>query len=777
LFLRITFYELLITEYWILITESAHQCSEEIAINNSNQNPRSFRRLVDLIAGVCVRAGGMTIIVNIFLIFVLIVLATLPLWRSAQVVVRNQYAASAVIGDSSSGKIVAIGCDEQRKVGHLLTEDGSIHFFDMDRGVEISRTAMPGLSPARISSVWQSLNGSGIGVGTSDGRVLIWANDFFQHDRPTLDSYAPVINLTKSFVLDPRGQPIRCLTLAGNAEGRMFVAGITADDRILTLMQRPRAASIHDREKTITRQQLPRPESRPSQVAVNDAFEDFFIATDNGSLFHYYFSSPTELSFDEFVKAGERGITTLGFLIGGRSLVAGDGNGFTSVYFSVPDAETKLGRRFRRIHQLPSVGGSVVVQAASARNRTYLAAGAGGELGLFFSTNERVLFHDRLTEAQVIAAVFAPKADGLLLLDANQTVYDVTLHNPHPEANWKAFFGKIWYEGHEHPEHLWQSSGGSDDYEVKLSLVPLIYGTIKGIFYAMLLALPLALGTALHISHFMDPRLRHLIKPAIEMMATLPSVVLGFLAALWLAPLLEKIFPSVLLMIGMLPSMVVLLAGLWILAGRFMPRLRWVAGKETLFILPLLAATMWLCLQFNGALQERLFAGDFKRWLFETAGIAYDQRNAFGVGIAMAFAVVPVIFGIAEEALSNVPARLTAASLALGATTWQTAVRIILPTASSGILAAIMIGFGRAAGETMIVLMATGNTPIIDFSIFNGFRTLSANIAVEMPEAPVGGTLFRALFLAALLLFLLTFLTNTIAETVRQRMREKYARL
>jgi phosphate transport system permease protein len=103
--------------------------------------------------------------------------------------------------------------------------------------------------------------------------------------------------------------------------------------------------------------------------------------------------------------------------------------------------------------------------------------------------------------------------------------------------------------------------------------------------------------------------------------------------------------------------------------------------------------------------------------------------------------------------------------------------RVILPTASPGIFSAIMIGFGRAVGETMIVLMATGNTPILDLNAFNGFRTLSANIAVEIPEAPLGGTLYRVLFLAALLLFLMTFVVNTGAELVRQRLRRKFAQL
>jgi len=139
--------------------------------------------------------------------------------------------------------------------------------------------------------------------------------------------------------------------------------------------------------------------------------------------------------------------------------------------------------------------------------------------------------------------------------------------------------------------------------------------------------------------------------------------------------------------------------------------------------------------------------------------------------------VIPIIFAIAEDAFSNVPRELVSGSLALGANRWQTVTRIVLPTASAGIFSAIMVGFGRAVGETMIVLMATGNTPILDWNPFNGFRTLSANIAVEIPEAPQFATLYRVLFLAALLLFVVTFAVNTAAELVRQRLRERYARL
>jgi phosphate transport system permease protein len=200
-------------------------------------------------------------------------------------------------------------------------------------------------------------------------------------------------------------------------------------------------------------------------------------------------------------------------------------------------------------------------------------------------------------------------------------------------------------------------------------------------------------------------------------------------------------------------------------------------GSEVILFVFALASGIWLCIALTQPFEALAFGGNFQGWLLEVTGLQYDQRNAVVVGLAMGFAVIPIIFAISEDAFSNVPTNLVAGSLALGADRWQTVTRVVLPTASPGIFSAIMIGFGRAIGETMIVLMATGNTPIMELNAFNGFRTLSANIAVEIPEAPVGGTLYRTLFLAGLLLFVLTFLVNTGAEIVRQRLRERYSQL
>jgi phosphate transport system permease protein len=246
-------------------------------------------------------------------------------------------------------------------------------------------------------------------------------------------------------------------------------------------------------------------------------------------------------------------------------------------------------------------------------------------------------------------------------------------------------------------------------------------------------------------------------------------------AGLYLAPLVDRHVVAILLMIVLLPAAGTSGVLFWHRLPRVARRLK--PGMELALTLPLLLLGAWASLRLAPLAERLLFAGDFRMWLQSALGLTYDQRNSLVVGMAMGFAVIPIIFTIADDAFSSVPSSLTAGSLALGASRWQTALRVVVPTASPGVFSAIMIGFGRAVGETMIVLMATGNTPVLDWSIFNGMRTLSANVAVEIPEAPYGGTLYRVLFLAAALLFTMTFAVNTLAEVIRQRLREKYRAL
>ena len=306
--------------------------------------------------------------------------------------------------------------------------------------------------------------------------------------------------------------------------------------------------------------------------------------------------------------------------------------------------------------------------------------------------------------------------------------------------------------------------------------MPLIFGTMKGTLYAMLFSIPLAIFGAVYTSQFTSAKFRKSIKPIIEVMASVPSVVIGFLIALWLAPIVERsLFPLIvgLFVIPLLFTVVMVVIQPFYRNRRFVNLL---SGYEFLLMLPVLFLGGWLAVHLAPSIEALLFNGNFKGWLYQDMGMRYDQRNCIIIAFGLGICVIPIIFSITEDAISNIPPSLTAASLALGASRWQTVWRVILPSASPGIFAAMIIGFGRAVGETMVVLMATGNTPIMDWSIFNGMRTLSANIAVEIPEAPLDGTLYRVLFLCATVLFSLTFILNTGAEIIREHLRKKYGR-
>ena len=292
----------------------------------------------------------------------------------------------------------------------------------------------------------------------------------------------------------------------------------------------------------------------------------------------------------------------------------------------------------------------------------------------------------------------------------------------------------------------------------------------------MVFAMPLAILGAVYTAYFMTPKMRSFVKPSVEVMAALPTVILGFLAGLWLAPLIERYLPGVFIATIAVPlSFIAASAAFQALPERIKYRLP--DGWEAALLIPLVIFGVWFSFLISPAIETAFFGGNMPAWISENLGLAYDQRNSLVVGMAIGFAVIPTIFSISEDAVFGVPKHLTTGSLALGATPWQTVIGVVLLTASPGIFSAVMIGLGRAVGETMIVLMATGNTPIMDLNIFQGFRALSANIAVEMPESEVDSTHYRILFLAALVLFAVTFVFNTVAEVVRQRLREKYSNL
>ena len=462
-------------------------------------------------------------------------------------------------------------------------------------------------------------------------------------------------------------------------------------------------------------------------------------------------------------------LTTYSMLLGRYSLLVGDATGNLTQWTLTTTAD---GTTLVPVRTMVFEDGIRHI-TPELRRKGYLVVDESGIGHLSYTTSERILAdYDFDVEPDVL--VFSPRGDRLTMLKGRGiSTFEIT--NPHPEISLSTLWRKIWYEGYEQPVFSWQSSAADTDFEAKFSLTPLLFGTLKAAFYAMLFAIPLAVMGAIYTADFMDPKMRAWVKPSIEIMAALPTVILGFIAGLWFAPILEAHLTSILLCILVIPLGMLFFSAAWSRLPAAITNL--FGGWYGALSIPIIVLIAWITISFDEQISLLLFGGDLKTLMYEAVGLEYDQRNALVIGIAMGLAVIPTIFSIAEDAIYGVPPHLVHGSLALGATRWQTLIRVVLLTASPGIFSAIMIGFGRAVGETMIVLMATGNTPIMDLNLFQGMRTFSANIAVEMPESEVDSTHFRILFLMALVLFLITFFFNTIAEVVRHRLRRQYGNL
>ncbi len=706
----------------------------------------------------------------------------------------------------------------------------------------------------------------------------------------------------------------------------------------------------------------------PAHILVNELRDSVVLITEEGFLHHYQndpdarrmvLAYPAQNVFDAQADRdrgwswresindqresegfapmpGRLAVTAVDYLLGDDTILIGDSAGGIQSWLTLLEEDPAAGRvwrRYARVRNLPPSPGAILDITASPITKSALITDDTGNVRAINNTAERVYLD--VQQEGVNRAVFNRKGDGFLAVNDAGKLFHYWVDAPHSEVSLKSLFGSVWYESYPEPKYEWQSTGGTDDVEPKLSLMPLIMGTLKGALYALLFAVPLAVLAAIYTSEFMHRNLRSILKPTMEIMASLPSVVLGFLAALYFAPKAAPIMPTVICAFFIVPGLFLVFGwvwqrcppsfvgrfgpwrstallfgllglGLWIssmagpraevflfpaveganpalldpvtfkpltessadtlaagdfrtwtgggqelkrdteVAGRQLPKGWWIPGGHNLFVvlvaLPLILL-MGLGLRVAGrryraahgatpldGLREKLEGGnrnsmravgadvaltlligtaltavglgvalllapvlesvlfsyphptagsvaDFRRWITGPDGWRFEQSNSLVVGFAMGFAVIPLIYTISEDALTSVPNQLRAASLACGASRWQTTLRVVLPAAASGIFSGIVIGLGRALGETMIVVMAAGGTPVMEMQPLNGFRSLSAAIAIEMPEAPHGGSLYRTLFLGGLVLFAMAFVMNTIAELVRMRLRKRLSRM
>jgi len=845
-------------------------------------------RAADTFAHGLIVAGGIGTIVAVSMVCLFLVWSVLPLFESATIESTAEHASGW------PQTPVSLAVNEHGVAGWALLPDGEIDFFRLDAGHEAQSVARRKLSDgAAFTCASSQLNDDRMAFGFADGSVRLGTVEFHTAFVPqrevseqlrhldvgdaTVSNESVVeraaenqfrrhqlaVDLQQPVNISPAA--IELIDVAWRSTSAV-VGSYAADGKIrlsvLKPLRVPQAQQPAFKTHTL---ELPPPAAghrhKPLALFVSGVADNLFVAWQDGTLLRYDLQSLLKPRIAEEIdllsQPGEQ-LTAVDMLVGKATLVAGDSSGNVHGWFRVNKTDASedgdvpaAASRMVAAHLLEGPGAAVTSLAPSPRSRVLAVGYSDGSGRLFYVTNDALLAAPLAPHEQPLSRLaLYPRDDGLLGVAGNQLElarFDV----PHPEVTLYSLFMPIWYEGYDAPSHEWQSSGGTDNFEPKLGMTKLVFGTFKATLYSLLIGVPLALLAAVYTSEFLHKKARARIKPTIELMASLPSVVLGFIAALVLAPIIERVLPTILVGIAIVPLTLLTAAFAWQLLPKVW-RVRLNPWRFTAMCLTL-PLGVWLATVLARPVERLLFSGDIMLWLSgrvgsgtggwllmllpmsalvsawvlahyvnpwlrsrsaewgdaKTAAIemakflagslasfsfalalswtltaagfdprgtfvgTYEQLNALVVGFVMGFAVIPIIYTIAEDALSTVPEHLRSASLGAGATPWQTAVRIIIPTAMSGLFSAVMIGLGRAVGETMIVLMAAGNTPVLDWNVFNGFRTLSGNIAEELPEAVKDSTHYRTLFLAALVLFALTFVLNTIAEQVRQRFRKR----
>jgi len=727
-------------------------------------------RRVDFWAKKVISLGGVAILVCVVGMLAMLLMETLPLFYSPS---SKELTTFELPSASSAPKPVAIGVDEYLETGYWVDQAGAIHFLDLVSGKE---TDSQPFSETQKVTQFTTNEDHHFSVLFEDGSAALIYIDFKTvFDLESHRTVGHQVRTVKTLGPDSFDTPPVALQIQQTESG-VAAVGLLADHRVQYLSVTKEESFLGEAEEVKTSSFIDTdPKDLVKAFVLDHSGENLYLATESGKLIYWSLSEPDEPELVD-LRPGfkdHRKITSIALVFGDDSLAVGDSAGEVSTWFMAPKAPGHPKKQLTRAHQLVESGKVVTEVRSSRRNKSVLSL-SNGTVTLSHTTSEREL-KQFSTDSPITLFGFSIRGNGLLALDESNKLTLWSLDAPHPEGSWKGYFSKVWYENYQAPDYVWQSSSSSDDFEPKFSLIPLIFGSIKGTLFAMVLAVPLGIFGAIYTNQFASRRFQAVVKPAVEITSAVPSVIVGFLGALWLAPIIDEWLLGLFIFMVLLPSLMMAFLVIWARA-RTNLKIRLIEQSKELYLaLPILLVSIVLAAWLQPHVEAWMFDGNFKQWIFDHITKDYDQRNSIVISFALGFIVIPFIFTMTDDALSAVPESMRAASVALGASRWQTTWKVLLPSASPGMFAGVILGMGRAIGETMIVLMATGNTPIIDISMFNGMRTLSANIAVEIPEAPVGGSLYRVLFLSAVILFVFTFVINSVAELFRYTLRKKYA--
>ncbi|MHA2814215.1 ABC transporter permease subunit [Vibrio campbellii] len=728
----------------------------------SLQEKDKKRLIKDRLVRFAVTSGGVGVLAALVLIFVYLAMVIIPLFSDAEI--ETNYAARA----TQSGKPLAISVDDYSQIGLVLTQSGEVRFLPLDD------SSKPALYTQQIANNPVAFSQSAPGLGwyglvDGQGKAHIFKPEFNATLREnTRPPEVVPFRTSMDMQLTDASDPVKKFVFSTSTQTPTLVWQTQSG----VIKARWQVPQLLDASPVTHDYTFSSGFDAPDQMLLTPDGNNLYLR--KGSELIVLVKGGNKFSVREVIDLTQgdkkHSVRTMDLLAGAYSLLVTHNDGRVSQWFDTLQGDQRTLTHIRDF----KLASELKYLLPDSHRKGFYSFYTNGTLQSHYTTSEKlVLFKRAYKQAPVMAGM--SNNERYLITWQNDELNVAFVDNPYPEVSLSSLWQKVWYEGYPEPEFVWQSTSASDDFEAKFSLVPIAFGTIKAAMFAMLFSVPLAVLGAIYTAYFMSPRMRRVVKPSIELMEALPTVIIGFLAGLWFAPIVEDHLITVVVMLFVLPLSTMVMGGLWALIPQPI-RNRLPNGWHALVLMPLILLLIGLGVWVSPMLEQAFFGGDMRLFLTDH-GIGFDQRNALVVGLAMGFAVIPTIFTIAEDAIFSVPKHLSDGSLALGATPWQTLIYVVLLTASPGIFSAIMMGLGRAVGETMIVLMATGNTPLMDWNVLEGLRSLSATIAVELPESEVGSSHYRLLFLSALILFVFTFAVNALAEWVRQRLRDKYRAL
>lgn len=739
---------------------------------------RKLRNFYDKASQFGITGAGIAVVFSLGMIFFYLFSEVAPLFKSASVQVTK----SSQFVNPDEVQPIHITLDRYEEIAGVFKSDGNVRFEDLTQPGSFIDVTPAHPEASKITATAKSITASDmLAYGYDSGRVLIvkpsYAISYPNDKRKVTPSLGFPLGdealAVKNAAGDTLDSPIVQLAVQEINQGMGIVAQTESAFvyNKVTVRTNPITGLTQTNQQAFDLPELPAGHQIRA-LQLDETGRHLVVASQN-ALFLMELKNPKNPQLIKAHKFEGDEIRQMKFLVGTGSVIVGNQSGNLSQWFIVRDQNNNF--NLKLVREFKGQAAAITTITPEYHRRGFWVGDEKGNVGIYFATSERTLLQDNFSKAPITELAVSPIYGKALIMDASGVLQEADVWNRHPEISFKSLWTKVWYEGRDAPDYIWQASSASDTFEAKMSFVPLAIGTLKAAFFAVLFAVPIGVMGAIYTAYFMTPKLRGMIKPTIEIMAALPTVILGFLAGLWLAPFIENHLPAVFSIFIVIPLTMLVTGYAWSRCPQSW-RDQISEGWEAMILIVPIVLVVWLCVSMSTHVEVAFFDGSMRQW-FTDNGISYDQRNALVVGIVMGFAIIPSIFSIAEDAVFSVPRHLTQGSLALGATPWQTMVGVILPTASPGIFSAVMMGFGRAVGETMIVLMATGNSPVTNFNIFEGMRTFSANIAVELPETAVASTHYRVLFLAALVLLAFTFVVNTLAETIRQRLRARYSNL